>query len=1090
MLRGQRAAQRTALGGSAAAGGRMTQQAAFHEDNYTQQLGELLALQSTVNEGDFRVWRERGMPTDGSSSSGSSSSSSSAPTCDTLHLESLLESGESPCPEDQGRPLWCEVLVHVEVPASGIQLLLQFPDPGTASKGAASCPDSTAAAASAPQAAAAHAPSPPSGTRPGGCDSVAGVGDRDRGAGQAQRGSRDRSQRSQRSQQGAGSSSGLQHPGSSAHSSSPPAGMQAVSAAPSPPASSQAAPRAAPPGLSPFSATFRPAGNASEAGPRSSHLAHQASDSRQQSVHGQTGVSAPQPVSQSQASRQPRPAPAQQPPQSGGHQRPVPPRPPPQQQQAQQQQHHQQRQPMLQQQQQQARQSQQQQQQQQQRQQQQRHETNAQHPTPPPPPHFSQTSQPLSQNSPYSTPTETTPAASRRSGNRNSSSRPASDTPSPSNQHHASPDHQTPNSSSNSSSIQSPNNSSSTSSSIQSPNSNSSTSSSNPNHSHPDQHPAGKHNPGSPSASASTANRIPSAHPSEVHNAQGRAAGRTSARGQSRANSSSSTLPPPPPASPPSADSASPLSADSAAPLSADSAAPPSADPASPRARTQPTGSPPTPAPVPGPVTAAVSAVVPGPVPAPRAGHPSAVAVGPAVQHLPPITLTVCLPAGYPSHEAPHVQLQALWLGAQQLQLLTAALLRQWAGQGPGSPIVYTWLDWLQSCALSELAVSDTLVLSPQHEQVEPRSSGSSVTTAAATSAAAASAPEPRAQSAEQVAGQVLRYCSRREAQVFARANQSCCICMEEYLGSSCLRLECEHHFCRGCLSQHCRTQLEEGAVDNLRCPQPKCRLALSPCALQQMLTAAELERFEALVLQRTLNAMQDIVYCPRAGCQTVCIEDGDHLAQCPTCFFAFCSLCGESWHAGTQCMDPATALEILAKRNQRGGGENRIADARKELDLLNQMKSLKLMAETTRRCPMCDMGIDKSEGCNKMTCLSCGTFFCWKCLSIIEGYDHFGRDSCSMFDLEEIQRWNAQMQEHAPPREAVAEARHMVGLMRDLGARPCFCPRCGQQNVKEGGNNDVRCWACSSHFCYLCRSAFAKSGAHFRAGGCKQHTL
>lgn len=42
--------------------------------------------------------------------------------------------------------------------------------------------------------------------------------------------------------------------------------------------------------------------------------------------------------------------------------------------------------------------------------------------------------------------------------------------------------------------------------------------------------------------------------------------------------------------------------------------------------------------------------------------------------------------------------------------------------------------------------------------------------------------------------------------------------------------------------------------------------------------------------------------------------------------------------NACRQCMDPSTALEILAKRNQRGGGENRIADARKELDLLNQV--------------------------------------------------------------------------------------------------------------------------------------------------------
>ncbi|MEW5320281.1 MAG: hypothetical protein WDW38_011363 [Sanguina aurantia] len=833
----------------------MTQQTAFGEDNYMQQLGELLALQSTVNEGDFRVWRERGMS---NNSSSSSSSSSSVPTHDNLHLESLLESGESPSLEDQGRPIWCEVLVHVDVPASGIQLLLQFPDPESAFKEAASSPDSTASAVSVSQAAAAHALSPSSSAGPSSFNSVAGVGGK--GAEQAQRGSRRRSQRSQRSQQSAGSSA-VPSPGSSAHSSSSSAGMQAVSAATPPSAANQAP--------------------------------------TQQGPHQQQPASVRYTLHRQSAPRQPRSSNPQQQQQRQQHSNP------------------------------------------QQQQQQQQHSGTA----------AAAAATPIT-----AILTRILLLAATQQA-----------FPQP---------------------------------------------------------PAARHT----KLPAHTRQRF-TMHRLEQQD------------GRLLMNRVVSTA----------------AAAALCRPL-----------------------------------------LLPHPHPRLLNQHPPE---GPKAQKGPPRLLRLALHRTLDVHRPyplaqqsstyhPSSLPSALWLGAQQLQLLTAALLRQWEEQGPGVPIVYTWLDWLQSCALSELAVSDTLVLSPQHEQVEPRSSGSSVTTAAATSAAAASAPEPRAQSAEQVAGQVLRYCSRREAQVFARANQSCCICMEEYLGSSCLRLECEHHFCRGCLSQHCRTQLEEGAVDNLRCPQPKCRLALSPCALQQMLTDAELERFEALVLQRTLNAMQDIVYCPRAGCQTVCIEDGDHLAQCPTCFFAFCSLCGESWHAGTQCMDPATALEILAKRNQRGGGENRIADARKELDLLNQMKSLKLMAETTRRCPMCDMGIDKSEGCNKMTCLSCGTFFCWKCLSIIEGYDHFGRDSCSMFDLEEIQRWNAQMQEHAPPREAVAEARHMVGLMRDLGARPCFCPRCGQQNVKEGGNNDVRCWACSSHFCYLCRSAFAKSGAHFRAGGCKQHTL
>ncbi len=35
-------------------------------------------------------------------------------------------------------------------------------------------------------------------------------------------------------------------------------------------------------------------------------------------------------------------------------------------------------------------------------------------------------------------------------------------------------------------------------------------------------------------------------------------------------------------------------------------------------------------------------------------------------------------------------------------------------------------------------------------------------------------------------------------------------------------------------------------------------------------------------------------------------------------------------------------------------------------------------------------MGVEKVEGCNKMTCGYCGAFFCWACSAVISGYDHF----------------------------------------------------------------------------------------------------
>ena len=68
-------------------------------------------------------------------------------------------------------------------------------------------------------------------------------------------------------------------------------------------------------------------------------------------------------------------------------------------------------------------------------------------------------------------------------------------------------------------------------------------------------------------------------------------------------------------------------------------------------------------------------------------------------------------------------------------------------------------------------------------------------------------------------------------------------------------------------------------------------------------------------------------------------------------------------------------------------------------------------MQETAKRCPSCGMAIQKSEGCNKMTCGSCGAFFCWRCNRAVEGYDHFRSGACVLFDHGEIQRWEVEVQ-------------------------------------------------------------------------------
>ena len=35
--------------------------------------------------------------------------------------------------------------------------------------------------------------------------------------------------------------------------------------------------------------------------------------------------------------------------------------------------------------------------------------------------------------------------------------------------------------------------------------------------------------------------------------------------------------------------------------------------------------------------------------------------------------------------------------------------------------------------------------------------------------------------------------------------------------------------------------------------------------------------------------------------CSTPCLEDRDHMAQCPKCFFVFCGMCKDAWHPGRE---------------------------------------------------------------------------------------------------------------------------------------------------------------------------------------------
>eukprot|EP00081_Caenorhabditis_elegans_P017919 NP_498200.1 RBR-type E3 ubiquitin transferase [Caenorhabditis elegans] len=316
---------------------------------------------------------------------------------------------------------------------------------------------------------------------------------------------------------------------------------------------------------------------------------------------------------------------------------------------------------------------------------------------------------------------------------------------------------------------------------------------------------------------------------------------------------------------------------------------------------------------------------------------------------LPPIRLKFHLPNDYPSVSSPKLELESYWMNQEQMTSCETELARICEENQMMEVLFMCYQTIIDSIDQSHLKIINL------NEACALKNNGETI---------------------ESLKKKILGKGEEAAEEHFVNTLFDCEVCYDSQMGQHCIKFQpCSHVFCKQCTFDYYRT-ISKGVVSK---------------AMQCLAEGCKSEAQQNTVKE----ALGDDLYAKQR-----------FLAECSYCNFSFCNLCKQTFHGIERCKWKKGDKELLVKRWKDGdeaekaemcrqfGGEKRVEE------LVERFLNEEWLDSNSKPCPKCSVSIEKNEGCHKMHCTKCDTYFCWLCSETLDKedpYKHFqGDGSCS----------------------------------------------------------------------------------------------